>query len=343
MIVLGIETSCDETAASLVKDGCKVLSNVIFSSQRWHKKYGGVVPEIASRHHVEKINYVIEMALDDAGVEFENIDLIGVTKGPGLIGSLLTGTSAAKTIGFVLNRPVIGMNHLQAHLFSSLLGEYKRSFPALGLVASGGHTMLTYVEDYSRFEFIGTTIDDAAGEALDKVAKLVKLGYPGGPIIEKMAERGDSSKIDFPIGLKGKLDFSFSGLKTSVLYYVKEKLGEDFQVHKVRDEIADICASLQDTIVETLVRKTEHAFKKYKQVKSFITGGGVLANSTLRKRFKKLAKKYGKELYLPKKEYCTDNAAMIASLGYFQYRKLEDKDKLYDFNFQVEPSLKLEE
>jgi len=346
MIVLGIETSCDETAASIVKDGCSVLSNVISSSEKLHREFGGVVPEIAFRHHVEKINLVIDQALKDASIKLEGIDLIAVTKGPGLVGSLLTGVTAAKWMRFILDKPVIGINHVQGHLFSPLLKKKESLFPALGLVVSGGHTLLAYIKDYLNFDLIATTLDDAAGEAFDKVAKLLNLGYPGGPLIEKISFGADYEKVKFPIALKKELNFSFSGLKTAVLYYIRDNINlEDRQGNIKPDrKIADLCASFQETVVETLVSKTQKALEKFKEVKFLFTGGGVVANSRLRQKLSLLGQEYKINVLFPDKSYCTDNAAMIAGLGFWQYLMLRKK-KIESFDimdFEAIPDLNFE-
>jgi len=350
MLVLGIETSCDETAASVVEDGRQVLSNVISSSENLHKKFGGIVPEIAFRHHVEKINTVIDIAIEKAGFDIKNIDLICVTRGPGLIGSLLVGVTAAKSISFVLNKPVSGINHIQSHLFSSLLDKDKHPFPAIGLIISGGHTSLVYIKDYLNFKLLGETLDDAAGEAFDKVARILKLGYPGGPEVERLARQGDDKSIIFPVGLKRGLNFSFSGLKTAVLYYIRDNLSWCLENNvssksKLRQrQIADICASFQSAAIDTLIYKTKKALEHFPDVKFLFTGGGVVANTRLRERLLFLEKSYNIKVLFPEKSYCTDNAAMVAGLGFWQYRMLDKKgiNKLFNLDFQADPSLTLE-
>ena len=311
MLILGIETSCDETAASVVKNGIDILSNVISSSLKHHKKFGGVVPEIATRHHVENIDKVINRSLYDAGLKIKDIDAVAVTDGPGLMGALLTGISCAKAMSYYLNKPLIAVDHLRAHIYSAIMIKDGPRFPFIGLVISGGHTRLYLIEDFDRFELLGDTVDDAAGEAYDKVAKILGLGYPGGPVIDALAKKGNPDAIRFTCrAVNGTLDFSFSGIKTAVLYYVKE--------HRARKE--DICASFQESVLSVIVENSIKAMEKYK-IKSFAVGGGVSANSRFREMMQREAMYKDFKLYFPPLGLCSDNAAMIAGLGYRLYKK----------------------
>lgn len=310
-ITLGIESSCDETAAAVIEDGKICRSSVVASQAEIHEEYGGVVPEIASRMHVELILPVIDKALKEAGITRGDIDGIAVTQGPGLIGSLMVGLSAAKSLSYGLGIPIIGVNHLEAHL-SAINLENEVEFPYVGLVVSGGHTSLYLVKDNTHCELLGKTRDDAAGEAFDKAAKVLGLGYPGGIMIDKMAKEGRRDFIDFPRPFKssGDSDFSFSGLKTSIIYYLRKNPSPD------EDRMKDICASYQEAIVETLVDKTLFCAKENK-VASVVIAGGVACNSRLRELSKETLGKEGFDVYIPSPKYCTDNAAMIGSLGGF--------------------------
>jgi N6-L-threonylcarbamoyladenine synthase len=314
MNVLGIETSCDETAAAVVKDGKNILSNVVSSSLSLHKKYGGIVPEIAFRRQLETITRVADCALEDASLKLKDLDSISVTGGPGLLGSLLVGISFAKAVGIAQGIPFLAVNHLHSHIYSSFLKAKNAHFPFVALVVSGGHTSLYYLKDFDRILLLGSTQDDACGEAFDKVAKILKLGYPGGPVIEKIARSGNPKKIRFGCSnTKTPLDFSFSGIKTAVLYYA--------QKNKVdKKNIADICASFQEAALNTLVEKAVMACK-IKQVKNLVVGGGVAANNRLREKFEQKAQEEGLNLYFPAKEFCMDNAAMVAGLGYWLFKK----------------------
>lgn len=321
MLVLGIETSCDETAASIVEDGKKVLSNVISSSLNLHRKFGGIVPEIACRAHVESINYILEEALRDAKRSFEDIDLVAVTYGPGLVGSLLVGISVAKAIAFAHHLPLVGVNHLEAHLQANFLRRPMAKAPCVGLVISGGHTSLVYrAGAYEDYELLGRTQDDAVGEAFDKVAKILGLGYPGGPAIDRKSRVGDPEKVKFPrVYLKkGSLDFSFSGIKTAVLYYVKDH--ESVIGSRLSVSGADIAASFQEAVIDTLIGKVLAACQ-VKQARLILVGGGVAANSRLRDELTERARKVGIKVYFPSKLLCTDNACMVASLGYHQHMR----------------------
>ncbi len=318
MLILGIETSCDETAASVVKNGIDILSNVISSSLKHHKKFGGVVPEIATRHHVENIDKVINRSLYDAGLKIRDIDAVAVTDGPGLMGALLTGISCAKAMSYYLNKPLIAVDHLRAHIYSAIMIKDGPRFPFIGLVISGGHTRLYLIEDFDRFELLGDTVDDAAGEAYDKVAKILGLGYPGGPVIDALAKKGNPDAIRFTCrAINGTLDFSFSGIKTAVLYYVKEQRAKSIE-HRARKE--DICASFQESVLSVIVENSIKAMEKYK-IKSFVVGGGVSANSRFREMMQREAMYKDFKLYFPPLGLCSDNAAMIAGLGYRLYKK----------------------
>jgi len=312
-ITLGIETSCDETSVSVVKDGRKILSNTIFSQIKQHAKYGGVVPEIASRQHLEAISHVTQMALEEASIGFDDVDLVAVTQGPGLIGALLVGVSYAKGLAYALNKPLIGVNHIEGHIFANFL-ENDFTPPFLCLVVSGGHSHLVYVKDYGDYEVMGRTVDDAAGEAFDKVARALGLGYPGGPIIDKAAKEGNETAISFPIAqLKnGELNFSFSGIKTAVLNYLNHQRQKGLSII-----IEDVAASFQKAVVDALVENTLKA-AKVKKVKTIAVAGGVAANSRLRQELtERAASEF--DVKFPPMILCTDNAAMIACTGYYRY------------------------
>ena len=333
MLTLGIETSCDETGVS-VTDGRDVLSNIVSSSVHLHKKYGGVVPEIASRFHVEYILEVLDKALKSSGKRLEEIKLIAVTNGPGLVGALLTGVSLAKSLSFSLRVPMIGVNHVLSHLYSAFLGDGKKpGFPFIGLVVSGGHTALFYCRDSYKEKLLSQTQDDAAGEAFDKVAKILKLGYPGGPVVERTAKLSKNrERVKLPKTFLGanSLDFSFSGIKTAILYYVKGSKNAD-------DEIVDICYSFQETVIDELVEKSMRAAELYK-VKSIVVGGGVAANARLREKFTDAARfSGGAKVYFPDRRYCTDNAAMVGALGEELYKRGHRSD-LY---LSAEPNLEV--
>ncbi len=318
MLTLGIETSCDETSASIT-DGKKVLSNIVSSSVHLHKRYGGVVPEIASRYHVEYINYVILEALKEAGRPLKDVRLVAVTKGPGLVGALLIGIQAAKAISYALGVPIIGVNHVLAHLYSAFLGQHNGiRFPFVGLAVSGGHTSIYLCRGLMNRRLLGQTQDDAAGEAFDKVAKILALGYPGGPIIERMAgfSRG-KERIKFPRSYldRDSLDFSFSGLKTAVLYYVRDNR------HRLKkDLICEIAFAFQEAVLDVLVDKTILACAKY-ETGRVVVGGGVSANRVLREKFREAALLNGMVVYFPEMEFCLDNAAMVGVLGEALYRR----------------------
>ena len=321
--ILGIETSCDETAAAVVRNGCEILSNVISSQIEIHQKYGGVVPEIASRAHIEKIYPIVEQAIVQAGIDKKDIDAVAVANQPGLTVALIIGLTAAKTLALVLDKPLIAVNHIHAHLQSAMMEEKNLQLPAVALVVSGGHTSLYECKNALELKLLGSTIDDAAGEAFDKVASILNLPYPGGPSIEKAAATGNPKAIDFPRTMLGKdsLDFSFSGIKTSVLYHCQgqDMKGGNITEKMTQSQIADIAASFQAAVVEVLVKKTHKAADKV-GAKTILLGGGVAANSALRSELEKMAQKTGRVLLVAPKKYCTDNAVMIASLGYHKYK-----------------------
>ncbi|MEW6586030.1 MAG: tRNA (adenosine(37)-N6)-threonylcarbamoyltransferase complex transferase subunit TsaD [Nitrospirota bacterium] len=330
MLILGIDTSCDDTAAAVVENGATILSNVISNQTEIHKKYGGIVPELASRRHLEMIWPVVREALDKAGLALDDLSGIAACYGPGLIGSLLVGCSFAKAVCYATKIPLIAVNHLEGHIFSSFLEEPRPSFPFLALIASGGHTSLYVTEGFGRHKELGRTRDDAAGEAFDKVSKLLGLGYPGGPVIDRLAQEGNPRAIDFPRAyLPESFDFSFSGLKTAVVNYVKKEVGSREATPEL---LRDIAASFQASVVDVLVRKTEWAMKK-KCIKRVVLSGGVAANGELRRRMKKMAEDRKAEIFIPSLALCTDNAAMIAAAGY-HHLKAGDVAKL-DLNPQA--------
>lgn len=323
-IILGIDTSCDDTAAAVVENGTKILSNIVSNQTEIHKKYGGIVPELASRRHIEMIWPVVDEALKTAGIKLEGLSGVAVCHGPGLIGSLLVGCSFAKALCYSKGIPLVAVNHLEGHIFSSFLEEPKPAFPFLALIASGGHTCLYRVDDFRKYRELGRTRDDASGEAYDKVAKLLGLGYPGGPIIEKLAQDGNPEAIDFPRAyLPETFDFSFSGIKTAVLNYVKRNelsvMGRDSSRITHHALLNDIAASFQASVIDVLVKKTEWAIRK-ERIKRVILTGGVAANNELRKRMKEMCDERGSEIFIPSAYLCTDNAAMIASAGYHHFK-----------------------
>ena len=321
MIVLGIESSCDETGVAIVRDGKKVLANIVASSLKLHSKYGGVVPEIASRMQLESITSVFLEAVKVAKIKPEEIDLISCTVTPGLPGSLLVGISFAKALALSLGKPLLGINHVYSHIYANLLCHDNIKFPCVALVVSGGHTSLFYIKNFSNIQVIGQTNDDACGEAFDKVAKILGLGYPGGPLIEKLAKKGDKHKIKFACsGTKDELDFSFSGIKTAVLYYLK---GKKISINLKHD----LAACFQETVINTLIKKALIACKR-KNVKQLLMGGGVVANSELRQKFLTSSKESKITCFYPSIELCMDNAAMVSGLAYELY-KHGTKSNLY--------------
>lgn len=310
MIVLGIESSCDETSVAVIKDN-ELTSNLI-SSQHFHTNYGGVVPELSSRAHLQIVNPLVKSALKESSIELKDIDLIAATAGPGLIGALLVGLTYAKGLAFGLEKPFIGVNHIEGHIFSGFLMPQKPEFPFLSLVVSGGHTLLLLVKSFTEIYKLGSTVDDAAGEAFDKVSKLLGLGYPGGPKIQNAAKLGDANKIDFPVSdLKQRLNFSFSGLKTAVLRYVQSQ--GRVAILTEQDKY-DIAACFQSAAVKALTRNVKRALEQF-DVKSISVVGGVAANSHLKSEITKLAEKYKKSIVIPDLQFCGDNAAMIAFRG----------------------------
>ncbi len=319
IIILGIESSCDDTSAAVLKNST-ILSNLI-ARQEIHELYGGVVPELASRAHQQNIIPVVDAALKKAGVTKDEIDAIAFTKGPGLMGSLVVGTSFAKAFSMAMNIPLLEVNHMMGHVLAHFIddeGKDKPTFPFLCLTVSGGHTQIVLVEDHLSMKVIGTTIDDAAGEAFDKAAKMLGFPYPGGPLIDKFAKEGDPTKFTFAKPNIQGLDFSFSGLKTSILYFLQKetKLNSDF----IEENKADLCASIQASVVEILLKKITKAAKEH-NIHQIAIAGGVSANSGLRNALQEAGKKYQWNVFIPKFEYCTDNAAMIAITGKFLFEK----------------------
>jgi N6-L-threonylcarbamoyladenine synthase len=313
-IILAIESSCDETSAAVCRDG-KILSNFI-ANQTVHEKYGGVVPELASRAHLQNIVPVVDVALQQAGVALDELDAIAFTQAPGLIGSLLVGSQFAKSLALSLNKPLITVHHMQAHVLANLIADPKPSFPFLCLTVSGGHTQIVVAKSPTDLEVIGETLDDAAGEAFDKSAKMLGLPYPGGPLIDKYAKEGNAHCFKFAEPQIEGLNFSFSGLKTSVLYFLQKEIKSNPQF--IEENLADLCASIQHTIIKILLDKVKKAALQT-GITHLCLAGGVSANSGLRKGFEELGKKYGWQTFIPAFEYCTDNAAMIAITAYYKY------------------------
>ncbi|QDP39166.1 tRNA (adenosine(37)-N6)-threonylcarbamoyltransferase complex transferase subunit TsaD [Radiobacillus deserti] len=330
--ILGIETSCDETAAAIVKNGKEIISNVVASQIESHKRFGGVVPEIASRHHVEQITFVIEQALEEAQMKVEDVDAIAVTEGPGLVGALLVGVNAAKALAFAKQKPLLGVHHIAGHIYANRL-EKEFEFPLLALVVSGGHTELILMKEHGHFEVLGETRDDAAGEAYDKVARTLNLPYPGGPMIDKLAQSGEAT-IDFPRAWleEDSYDFSFSGLKSAVLntLHNAKQRGEELKSE-------DIAASFQASVVEVLTKKTLQAAREF-HVKQVIVAGGVAANKGLRSSLEEVFKGEDVELMIPPLHLCTDNAAMIAAAGSIAF----DQGHRAGWDLNANPSLDLE-
>lgn len=317
IVILGIESSCDDTSAAILKNEA-ILSNLI-AGQAVHKSYGGVVPELASRAHMQNIVPVVAQAIEKAGIKKEDIDAIAFTKGPGLLGSLVVGTSFAKSLSLSLGVPLVDVNHMYGHVLAHFIddeGKDKPAFPFLCLTVSGGHTQIVLVKSHLDMEVIGTTIDDAAGEAFDKIAKMLGFPYPGGPLIDQWAKDGDPTKFQFNKPNVADLDYSFSGLKTSVLYFLQkqEKLNPDF----IENNKADLCAAVQKAIIDILMKKLIKASEKM-NIKQIALAGGVSANSGLRKRLRDLGDERGWKVFIPKFEYCTDNAAMIAITGKYMF------------------------
>ena len=334
-LILAIESSCDETAASVVKNGREILSNIISSQIALHTLYGGVVPEIASRKHIEKINQVIEEALKRAQVTLEDIDAVGVTYGPGLVGALLVGVAEAKAIAYAAKKPLVGVHHIEGHIAANYIEHPDLEPPFLCLVVSGGHTHLVHVEDYGKFKIIGRTRDDAAGEAFDKVARAIGLGYPGGPKIDKVSREGNPEAIVFPRAHieEAPYDFSFSGVKSAVLNYINggKMKGEEYSQ-------ADIAASFQKAVTDVLVGNAMHAVEEYGDRK-FAIAGGVASNSALRAAMAEACKEKGVEFYYPSPIYCTDNAAMIGVAAYYEFMN----GTRHGWDLNAVPNLKLGE
>ena len=325
IITLGIESSCDETSVAVVKNGREVLSNVINSQIKIHEKYGGVVPEIASRNHIEAISGVKKQALEEAKITFEDIDIIACTCGPGLVGALLVGVSYAKALSYALNKPLIGTNHIEGHIAANYITHKNLTPPFLCLIVSGGHTHLVHIKNYNEFEILGKTRDDAIGEAFDKVARVIGLGYPGGPKVDKLAKEGVAN-IELPKPHMEGLDFSFSGIKTAIINLHHKNL----DINK-----ANLCASFEKDVTEILLENTIEAAKKL-NINKIALAGGVSANSYIRQEFLKLQAK-GYEIYYPEMILCTDNAAMIASAGYYNFMA----GKVSDMYLNAIPNLKI--
>ena len=333
IITLSIESSCDETAVAVLKNGREVLANVVSTQIELHKKFGGVVPEVASRKHIENIDAVYQEALDTAGIKAEDIDHIAVTYGPGLVGALLVGLSYAKALAFTLGVPLVGVNHMQGHINANYIQHKDLKPPFITLVVSGGHTHLVEVKDYQNYEILGRTRDDASGEAFDKISRAMGLGYPGGPIIDRLAKQGNKHAIEFPRAyLDDSYDFSFSGLKSAVLNY--------FNAQKMKKQeivVEDVAASFQEAVVEVLSTKAVHAAEE-KGYKTIALSGGVAANSALRDKITKMAGEKGIEIKFPSIELCTDNAAMIGCAGYYNFIN----GKIDDMSLNAVPNLKID-
>lgn len=335
ILILAIESSCDETAAAVVKNGREILSNIIYSQIDLHTLYGGVVPEIASRKHIEKINQVIEKALNEASVGLEEIDAVGVTYGPGLVGALLVGVAEAKAIAYAAKKPLVGVHHIEGHIAANFIEHKELEPPFLCLVVSGGHTHLVRVKDYGKFDILGRTRDDAAGEAFDKVARAIGLGYPGGPKIDKVSKMGNPDAVSFPRAHveDAPYDFSFSGVKSAVLNYINgcRMRGEEYNQ-------ADVAASFQKAVTDVLVENAMHAVEEF-GADRFAIAGGVASNSALRSAMENACRKRNVKFYYPSPVYCTDNAAMIGVAAYYEY--LNGTRHGWDLN--AVPNLKLGE
>ena len=326
-LVLGIETSCDETAAAVVANGDTVVSSVVSSQVDLHARYGGVVPEIASRAHVELLTPAVAQALVEAGLEGSQLHAVAATVGPGLAGALLVGISAAKAYALAWNLPFVGVNHMEAHLYASFLEEPDLEPPLVVLLVSGGHTLLVAMDDHGRYRLLGTTVDDAVGEAFDKVARVMGLGYPGGPAIDRVALTGDPTAVKFPRAMPQGLDFSLSGLKTAVIRYVRDN---------PETPVADVAASFQAAVVDVLIDKTRRAVAEV-GAGTICLGGGVAANSLLRERMLDLATEDGLRCFLPSRSMCTDNAAMVAAAGWWRYKS----DGPTSLDVGAQPNLRL--
>lgn len=332
-IILAVETSCDETATAVLADGRELLADVVSSQINIHRRFGGVVPELASRHHLEQVNRLIDLAMEEAGLCFADLSAIAVTYGPGLVGALLVGVGTAKALAYSLKLPLVGVNHIEGHIYANWLVNEQLVFPLLCLIVSGGHTALVYMTGHGNYRLLGQTKDDAAGEAFDKVARAMGLGYPGGPLIDKLAAKGNPETLPLPRSWLGEesLDFSFSGLKTAVLNYLNRAAQKGEEINR-----ADLAASFQASVLEVLVEKTLRAARKY-QVKSILLAGGVAANSALRVQLKERCTNEGLMLFHPPLKYCTDNAAMVACAGYYRFKQGERAG----WNLNAVPNLKL--
>lgn len=333
LLTLAIESSCDETAAAVIAEGREVLSNIISSQIEIHKQYGGVVPEIASRHHLNNVNTVVDQALEEAGVTIDDVDMIGVTYGPGLVGALLIGLATAKAYALAADKPLIGVHHIHGHICANYIQHKELEPPFMALVISGGHTNIVEVEDYNTCRALGGTRDDAVGEAYDKVARVLGLGYPGGPLIDKIAREGDPEAVEFKRVFleKGSLDFSFSGIKTGVLNYINSEKQAGREI-----SVPDVAAGFQAAVLDVIVAKTVRAALDLGKDK-IVMAGGVAANSMLRKMLEKECTKHGLKLYYPAPVLCTDNAAMIGCAAYYKYMAGERDDLTLD----AIPNLKL--
>ncbi|SHH49847.1 tRNA (adenosine(37)-N6)-threonylcarbamoyltransferase complex transferase subunit TsaD [Clostridium grantii] len=334
VVILAIESSCDETAAAVVINGREVLSNVISSQIDTHKKFGGVVPEVASRMHIEAVSAVVQEALDEAGISFEDIDAVGVTYGPGLVGALLVGVQYAKGLAYSLGKPLVGVNHIEGHISANFIQHKELKPPFVCLVVSGGHTFIVHMKDYGEYEVMGQTRDDAAGEAFDKVARTIGLGYPGGPKIDKLSKEGNPEAIKFPRATfheKDCLDFSFSGIKSAVLNYINKMNMKNEEINK-----ADVAASFQKAVIDVLVQNAMEACK-IKKVDKIAIAGGVASNSSLREAMIKAGKNNNVEVLFPEPKLCTDNAAMIGSSAYYEFKK----GKIANLELNAIPNLKL--
>lgn len=331
--IMAIESSCDETSVAIVKNGREVISNVISSQIDMHKRFGGVVPEVASRMHLEAINNIVKESLEKANMTLNDVDAIAVTKGPGLVGALLVGISEAKALAYATKKPLIGVNHMKGHICATFITHKQLEPPFICLLVSGGHTYLVDVKDYNDMEVVGKTIDDACGEAYDKVARCLGMNYPGGPEVERLAKLGNENAIDFPRVMldKDSYNFSFSGLKTAVLNYLNSKRQKGEEISK-----EDVCASFQRAVFDVLIYKTEKLLKE-KNLDTVVVSGGVSANNTLREEIQKMCEKNNFKSYFPDKILCTDNAAMIASSGYYEYIS----GTRSDLTLNVEPNLEL--
>ena len=335
MLILAIETSCDETSIAILKDGKEVLSNIVSSQIEIHKEFGGVVPELASRHHIKNISAIMEEALETAKISMEEIDYIAVTYAPGLIGALLVGISFAKGLAYSYKKPLIPVHHIKGHIYSNFI-ENQIQLPAITLVVSGGHTNIVHIDENHKFTNLGGTLDDAVGESYDKVARVLGLGYPGGPVVDKLSKEGNPKAIQFKEANVGEYDFSFSGLKTAVINFVNNKRMKEEEIN-----IPDLTASFQEGAVNVLVKKSIKAAVE-KKCKTILIAGGVAANSELRKRLFEAGKEKEIEVFYPKMEFCTDNAAMIAAAAYYKL-KYSEESIFADLNLNGKATLSIEE